>query len=51
MRAWEWCEGVHLQEVEDTLTIEIRDDADVIPEVEAVAEMDALVAVLPVVRR
>ena len=50
MGAREWCELVHLQEVEDTLAVEVGDNADVISEVEAVSKMDALVSIVLVVR-
>jgi hypothetical protein len=49
MSAREWREVVGLQEVEDALAVQVRDDADVVTEVEAVAKMDALVAVALVV--
>jgi hypothetical protein len=41
--------GVRLEEVEDALAIEIGDDANMIPEVEAVPEMYATVLVVSVV--
>lgn len=37
--------SVALQEIKHTLAQKIRDDADVVSEVEAIAEVDALVAV------
>ena len=43
-------EIVTLEEVEDALTQQIGDDADVIPKVETIPEMDALVAVLGIVQ-
>jgi hypothetical protein len=46
----EWCELIHLQEVKDALPVEVRDNANVIPKVKAVAEVDTPIAVLPVVR-
>jgi hypothetical protein len=49
VRAGEWREAVPLQKVEHALAIEVGDNADVIPEVEAVAEMNALVAVASIV--
>lgn len=49
MRAWERYELVLLEKVEDTLTEKICYDADVILEVEAVPQMDALVSVVLVV--
>lgn len=51
MSAREGCEVVGLQEIEDALAVQVRDDADVVTEVEAVAKMDALVAVVLVVLR
>jgi hypothetical protein len=50
LTAWEWHKTIALQKVKDTLPQQIGDDADVIPKVEAVAEVDALVAVLLVIR-
>ena len=44
------CEIVTLEEVEHALTQQIGDDADVIPKVETIPEMDALVAVLRIVQ-
>lgn len=41
---------IFLEEIKDALAQEIRDDADVIPKVEAVPQVDALVSVLPVIR-
>jgi hypothetical protein len=35
--AGEWDKAVGLEEVKDTLSVEIGDDADVIPEVEAIS--------------
>jgi hypothetical protein len=46
----EWCELIHLQEVKDTLPVEVGDNADVIPKVKAVTEMDTPIAILPVIR-
>ena len=40
---------VAFQEVEHTLSKEIRDNADVIPEVEAISKMYTFVAIEPVV--
>jgi hypothetical protein len=40
VRAWEWDEAIRLEEVEDALSIEVRDNADVVSEVEAVSQMD-----------
>jgi len=50
MRARERCELVHLQEVEDTLTIEVCDNADMISEVEAMSKVNTLVPIVLVVR-
>jgi hypothetical protein len=49
VRAREGREAVSLEKVEHALAVEIGDDADVVPEVEAVAQMDAFVAVAPIV--
>ena len=49
--AWEWSEVVDLQEVEHALTVEICDNADVVPEVEALPQMNAFVPVVLVVLR
>ena len=46
----EWCELVHLQEIKDALSVEVRHDADMISKVKAVTEVDAPVAVVLVVR-
>ena len=51
MRVREWCELVHLQEVKDTLPVEVRDNADMISKVETVTKVDTPIAVVPVVRR
>ena len=50
MRVREWCELVHLQEVKDTLPVEVRDNADMISKVETVTKVDTPIAVVPVVR-
>ena len=49
LTAWEGHEAVALQKVENTLTQQICDDTYVVPEVEAVAKVYALVAVVFVV--
>jgi hypothetical protein len=49
VRAWERREAITLQKIENTLAVEIGYDAYVIPEVEAVAQMDALVAIISIV--
>ena len=49
VRAGEWDKAVRLEEVKHTLSIEIGDDADVVPEVEAITEMDTPVDVVLVV--
>lgn len=46
---WEGRKRIRLEEVKDALTQQIRDDADVVPKVETVPEVDALVSVIPVV--
>lgn len=46
----EWCELVHLQEVKDALPVEVCDNADMIPKVKAVSEVNTPIAVVPVVR-
>ena len=51
MRTRERDKVVAFKEVEDALAVKIRDDADVVPEIEAVAQVDASVGVLPVVGR
>ena len=48
VRIREWRETIALQKVEHALAVEVGDDADVVPEVEAVAQMDAPVAVATV---
>lgn len=49
MRAWERRKIVDLEEIEDTLAIQVGDDADVIPIIETLSQVDAFVAVVPVV--
>lgn len=43
-------ELVHLQEIVETLTVQRRDNADMVSEVEAMPEVNAPVAVIWVVR-
>lgn len=50
MRAGKRHELVGLEKVKDALTIEVGDDANVVAVVETVAQVDALVPVLCVVR-
>jgi hypothetical protein len=50
MRAGEWHKAVGLEEVEHALPVQVGDDADVVPEVEAVPQMDTPVYVVLVVR-
>ena len=45
----EWCELVHLQEIKDALSVEVRDNADVISKVKTVTEVDTPIAVVSVV--
>ena len=49
VRAWEWHKLIRLEEIENALSVEISNDADVIPEIEAVPKMDAAVHVVLVV--
>ena len=45
MCAWEWREGVLLQEVENALAEQIGNNADVVAVVEALLEMNASILV------
>jgi len=49
MTAGKWNKLIALQKVKDTLAEQICDDANVISEVESVAQVDALVSVVFVV--
>jgi len=51
VRAWEGYEAVGLEEVEDTLSVEVGDDAYVVPVIEAILQMYASVDVVLVVGR
>jgi hypothetical protein len=51
LRAGKWHKSISLEEVKDTLSQKIRDNADVIPEVEGITQMDAFVSVGLVVQR
>jgi hypothetical protein len=41
--------AIGLEEIKDTLSVEVSDDANVVPEVEAITEMDTPVDVVLVV--
>ena len=41
--------AIGLEEIKDTLSVEVSDDANVVPEVEAITEMDTSVDVVLVV--
>ena len=45
LRAGKWHKSISLEEVEDTLSQKIGDNADVVPEVEGITQMDAFVSV------
>lgn len=49
VRAGKWHETVGLEKVEDTLTVQVCDDADVVAEVEAISKVNAAVDVVFVV--
>lgn len=49
VRARKGHEGIRLEEIEDALTEQIRDDTDMVSEVEAITKMNALVPVVLVV--
>jgi hypothetical protein len=51
LRAGKWYKSISLEEVEDTLSQEIRDNADVVPEVEGITQVDAFVSIGLVVQR
>lgn len=51
VRAREWNEAVGLEKVKHALSIEVSHDADVVPEIKAIAEVDAAVHVVLVVGR
>ena len=44
-------ELIAFQKVKDALSEEVCDDANMVPKVEAIAKMDTLVAVFPIVVR
>ena len=50
MSVRKWRELVHLQKVKHALPVEVCDNANVVPEIEAVAEMDTPITVVLVVR-
>lgn len=49
LRAWEWNKLVSFEKVENALPEQVRDDADVVAEVETVSQVDTLVSIMPVV--
>jgi hypothetical protein len=49
VRVGEWCETVTLEKVKDALAVEISDNANMISEIEAVAQMNALVPVFIII--
>jgi hypothetical protein len=51
LRAGKWHKSISLEEVKDTLSQKICDNADVVSEVEGITQMDAFVAVGLVVQR
>lgn len=49
LTAWKRCERIAFQKIKDALPEEIRHDADVVPEIEAITQMYAFVPVFLIV--
>lgn len=49
LTAWEWHKTVGLEKVENALPQQIGDDADMIPEIKAVSQVDTPVPIRPIV--